>query len=151
MAQSVYPEDLVFSATSDGTYSAQASTFVTQVRMNTAFASRARSTRDLLNYSLICNILPYGAGSPKGTLSIWVTNASFTTSGSGAVSFRGAVDWVQKTASIVNVGGNDSAGNAITPPFDLSVALNGWGAVQLRYIPTSGDGLMYAKIQGVGV
>lgn len=150
MPPPVYPEDLVFPAAPDGTYSASGTSITTQIRMGTAFASRARLTRDFLNYSIVCNILPYGSAAPVGELSLWVTNASFSTSGSGNISFAGSVDWVKKAASIIQVGGTDAGGTPITPPFDLGVALNSWGAVQLRYVPQSGDGLLYGKLQGVG-
>lgn len=150
MPTPIYPEDLVFPAGADGIYNADATTVVTQARMSVGFSSRARKTRDFLNYSVVCNILPFGSVAPKGELSLWVTNASFSVTGTGAISFSGAVDWVKKQASVISVGGIDSGGAPITPPFDLAVGLNSWGAVLLRYVPTSGDGLLYAKLQGIG-
>lgn len=145
----IYPEDLVFAVGANNTYSASATTFASQVSMATSFASRARSTREFANYSVIANLAGSGP-SPLGQLSLWVCNASFDVAGNGQISFKGPVDWVQKTSSIIEVGGQNADGSLVLPPFETSVGLNSWGAMQLRYAATSGSGTFYAKLVGIG-
>jgi hypothetical protein len=145
----IYPEDLVFAVGANNTYSASATTFSSQVSMSTSFSSRARSTKEFANYSIIANLAGTGP-SPRGELSLWVCNASFDVAANGQISFKGPVDWVQKTSSLIEVGGQNTDGSPILPPFETSVGLNSWGAVQLRYTATSGSGIFYAKLAGIG-
>jgi hypothetical protein len=147
----IFREDLVFPVNANGSYQDGSSTASNTIRMGTAFFSRARSTQDFIDYSVICNYTPVGNQGPVGMLSLYVTNASFTLDGKGMPTFTGPVDWVLKKASTINVGGTDTNGNLITPPFDISVALNCYSAMRIGYTPSSGDGLLYAKIGGVGV
>ena len=127
MPSNIYPGDLVFPVDDSNAYQDGSQTVSPSVSMATSFASRARSTQDFIGYSIIADILD--DQSPMGTLSLWVTNASFNTRGDGSILFNGPVSWVQKAQSSIAVG---SAG--ISAPFDISMPFNAYSAVQLRYV-----------------
>lgn len=145
-------EDLAFLTDAAGLYAGPTGGAASPtVRMAQSFESTPRSSRDLINYSIICNFDQVGPTPPTGMLGIYVSNASGTVSPRGIVTFFGRVDWVLKTQSVVNVGGTDPEGGEITPPFDLSIPFNCYSWVKIAYTANGGDGQFYAKLGGVEV
>lgn len=144
MPVQIYPGDLVFPIDGSNAYQEGSTTVSPTVDMATSFASRARPTKDLIAYSIIADLVDDQG--PTGVLSLWVTNACFTTRGDGSILFNGPVSWVQKPQSVINVG---AAG--ITAPFDISMPFNAYSAMQLRYQASGGGGTFRAKLGGVGV
>lgn len=143
------PQDLTFIVGAGGVYAPNSGAPSATVSMAQSFESVPRAISDFANFAVIANVLP--SASPVGTLELLLTCAAGAVNSRGTVTFAAAPDWVAKPALRIAVGGTDSGGQPITPPYDISVPFNSYDWAKLRYTAASGSGTFYARVGGVKV